>query len=97
MDFTNAPGFKIIYYLVLGIIWAAIMIFLVRSAIASLKRTGGKINSIFDELFFGLLAIVAFVAFAQLPPETVITWLMKPLMWLWDMLLNLLRFVNVPV
>ena len=97
MNFTNAPGFKVIYYIALGIIWAAIMIFLVRSAIASLKRTGGKVSSIFDELFFGILAIVAFVAFAQLSPETVIMWLMKPLMWIWDMVLQLLRFVNLPV
>lgn len=97
MDFTNAPGFSTIYYLVLMIIWIAVMIGLVRSAIASLKRTGGKISSIFDELILGMIITVAFVAFAMQQPGDVISWLMKPIKYVWDLLLKLLRFVNMPV
>ena len=97
MDFTNAPGFSTIYYLVLAIIWLAIMVGLVRSAIASLKRTGGKISSIFDELFLGIVVTVGFVMFAMQSPSSVITWMRKPLKFIWDLVLKLLRFVNIPV
>ena len=97
MNIVNAPGFKVLYYLVLALIFAAIMIGLVRSAMASLRRTGGKISSIFDELIVGLIVLVGFISFGTLSPDTVINWLMKPLMWLWDILLQLLRFVGFPV
>ena len=42
MDFTKLEGFKVIYYLVLLIIFVALMVFLLRSAKESLRRTGGK-------------------------------------------------------
>ena len=40
MDFTKLEGFKVIYYLVLLIIFVALMVFLLRSAKESLRRTG---------------------------------------------------------
>lgn len=97
MNFVNAPGFKTIYYVILVLLLVAILKGLVQSAIHSWKRTGGKLTSVLDEAVIGFFVIVAFIMFAQLSPDTVITWLMKPLAWLWDMLLQLLRFVGVPV
>ena len=97
MDFANAPGFKIFYYVVLLIVFIAIMKGLVMSAINSLKRSGGKVSSIFDEIIVGIIFMVGFFTFAMLPPATVFSWLTNVLMWFWDWLLQLLRFVNLPV
>lgn len=97
MDFTQAPGFKVVYYLVLCIIWIAVMIGLIRSAMSSLKRTGGKISSVFDEMIVGGIVTVAFILVAMQQPSTIIGWIMPILKWVWDMLLQLLRFVGLPV
>lgn len=97
MNFVNAPGFKTLYYIALGVVFMAIMIGLVRSAMASLKRTGGKFSSVFDEIIIGIIVIVGFIAFGKLSPDTVINWIMKPFMWIWDMLLQFLRFLGLPV
>lgn len=97
MNFLNAPGFKTVYYFALGLVFMAIMIGLVRSAMASLKRTGGKITSVFDEIIIGIIVAVGFIAFGKLPPDTVINWIMKPFMWLWGILLQFLRFIGLPV
>ena len=50
MDFTKLEGFKVIYYLVLLIVFVALMVFLLRSAKESLRRTGGKWQSVIDHL-----------------------------------------------
>lgn len=97
MDFTNAPGFRIFYYLVMVIIWIAVMVGLVKSAAASLKRTGGKISSIFDELIVGGIVTVAFIAVAMQNPSMIISWIMGIITWLWGLFLDLLRFVGLPV
>lgn len=97
MNFTNAPGFKTLYYLALMIVYVALMIGLVRSAIASLKRTGGKWTSVIDEVVIGIIVTAGFIIFAKQQPSTVMTWLSKPLKFVWDLVLKLLRFVKIPV
>lgn len=97
MNFTNAPGFKTLYYLALGILWLALMVQLVRSAVNSLKRTGGKWSSVYDEIILGVIISAWFILFAQQQPSTVMTWLGKPLKFVWDLVLKLLRFVKIPV
>lgn len=97
MDFTNAPGFRIFYYFIMAIIWIAVIIGLVRSAIASLKRTGGKISSIFDEIIVGGIVTVAFVIIAMQSPSMIISWIAGLLKWVWGILLDLFRFVGLPV
>lgn len=97
MDFTKLSGFKTFYYLVLLIIFIAIMWGLVKSAQASLKRTGGKISSIFDEVGVGLIVMIAFIIIAQLEPSSIIDFITKPLKWIWDLLLKALRFVGIKI
>ena len=57
MDFTKLEGFKVIYYLVLLIVFVALMVFLLRSAKESLRRTGGKWQSVIDEIFIGFIVL----------------------------------------
>lgn len=97
MDFTKLSGFKTFYYLVLLIIFIAIMWGLVKSAQASLKRTGGKISSIFDEIGVGLIVMIAFIIIAQMEPSSIINFITKPLKWIWDLLLKALRFVGIEI
>ncbi len=97
MNFLNAPGFEIFYFIVLGIIFIALMIWLVKSAMNSLKRTGGKWNSVVDEVVIGVIVLAAFIIIGQMDPASVINFLIKPLKWLWGILLDLLRFVGVQV
>ncbi|MGX8834714.1 hypothetical protein ACWG0P_10920 [Amedibacillus sp. YH-ame6] len=97
MDFTNLDGFKIFYYLILMIIFVAGMWWLIKSAMNSLKRTGGKISSIFDEIGMAAVLFVGFIIIAQLEPNQVITFLRTPVVWGFDLLLKALRFVGFPV
>ena len=97
MDFTKLDGFKTFYYLILLIIFIAIMWGLVKSAQASLKRTGGKITSILDEVVVGIIVMIAFIIVAKLEPSSVITFITKPLNSLWDLLLKALRFVGIKI
>lgn len=97
MDFTNAPGFQVFYYLVLAIIWLGLMLWLVKSAINSLKRTGGKVSSVLDEIVVGIIVTVGFVIFASLEPSVVFRFIQTPLMWICDIVLQLLRFVGVRI
>lgn len=97
MDFTKLEGFKVFYYLILLIVFVAIILGLLKSAQASFRRTGGKISSIFDEIIIGTIVLVAFIAIAILEPSTVFDFLMKPIKWLFDLLLKGLRFVGIKV
>lgn len=97
MDFTNLDGFKIFYYLILMIIFVAGMWWLIKNAMNSLKRTGGKISSIFDEIGMALVLFVAFIIVAQLEPSQVISFLKTPIVWFFDLILKALRFVGLPV
>lgn len=97
MDFTNAPGFRTFWYTVMVIIWIVIMVGLIKSAMNSLKRTGGKLKSVFDEVIVGIIISVAFVLIALQNPSTIISWIGNILKWVWNLLLSLLRFVGLPV
>lgn len=97
MDFTKLDGFKTFYYLILLIIFIAIMWGLVKSAQASLKRTGGKITSILDEIVVGIIVMIAFIIIAGLEPSSIINFIKTPLTWLWDLLLKALRFVGIKI
>lgn len=66
MDFTKLEGFKVIYYLVLLIVFVALMVFLLRSAKESLRRTGGKWQSVIDEIFIGFIVLIAFTITAPI-------------------------------
>ena len=87
MDFTKLDGFKVFYYLVLLLIFVALMVFLLKSAKESLRRTGGKWQSVIDEAFIGFLVLVAFTIIAQI----------EPLTWIWDLVLKALRFVGIKI
>ena len=96
MDFTKLEGFKVIYYLVLLIVFVALMVFLLKSAKESLRRTGGKWQSVIDEAFIGFIVLVAFTIIAQIEPSSIISFL-KPLKWIWDLVLKALRFVGIKI
>ena len=97
MDFTKLDGFKVFYYLVLLLIFVALMVFLLKSAKESLSRTGGKWQSVIDEAFIGFLVLVAFTIIAQIEPSSIISFLTKPLTWIWDLVLKALRFVGIKI
>lgn len=97
MDFTKLDGFKTFYYLILLIAFVGGMLWLINSAKNSLKRTGGKISSIYDEIGMGALFFVGFIIIAQLEPNQVISFLRAPLNWGFDLLLKAIRFVGIPV
>ena len=97
MDFTKLDGFKVFYYLVLLLIFVALMVFLLKSAKESLRRTGGKLQSVIDEAFIGFLVLVAFTIIAQIEPSSIISFLTKPLTWIWDLVLKALRFVGIKI
>ena len=97
MDFTKLDGFKVFYYLVLLLIFVAPMVFLLKSAKESLRRTGGKWQSVIDEAFIGFLVLVAFTIIAQIEPSSIISFLTKPLTWIWDLVLKALRFVGIKI
>lgn len=97
MDFTKLDGFKVFYYLILLIVFCALMWFLVKSAQESLKRTGGKWSSVVDEVIIGLIVLAGFTIVAQLEPSAVLNFITKPLTWGWGLLLKALRFVGIPV
>ena len=97
MDFTKLEGFKVIYYLVLLIVFVALMVFLLKSAKVSLRRTGGKWQSVIDEAFIGFIVLVAFTIIAQIEPSSIISFLTKPLTWIWDLVLKALRFVGIKI
>lgn len=97
MDFTKLDGFKVFYYLVLLLIFVALMVFLLKSAKESLRRTGGKWQSVIDEIFIGFIVLIAFTIIAQIEPSSIISFLTKPLTWIWDLVLKALRFVGVKI
>ena len=97
MDFTKLDGFKVFYYLVLLLIFVALMVFLLKSAKESLRRTGGKWQSVIDEAFIGFIVFVAFTFIAQIEPSSIISFLTKPLTWIWDLVLKALRFVGIKI
>ena len=97
MDFTNAPGFRVFWYTVMVIVWRGLMKALIKSAMNSLKRTGGKLSSVFDEVIVGIIVSVGFIIVAMQSPSTIISWLSNILKWVWNLLLSLLRFVGLPV
>jgi len=97
MDFTKLDGFKVFYYLVLLLIFVALMVFLLKSAKESLRRTGGKWQSVIDEAFIGFLVLVAFTIIAQIEPSSIISFMTKPLTWIWDLVLKALRFVGIKI
>ena len=97
MDFTKLDGFKVFYYLVLLLIFVALMVFLLKSAKESLRRTGGKWQSVIDEAFIGFLVLVAFTIIAQIEPSSIISFLTKPRTWIWDLVLKALRFVGIKI
>ena len=97
MDFTKLDGFKVFYYLVLLLIFVALMVFLLKSAKESLRRTGGKWQSVIDEAFIGFLVLVAFTIIAQIEPSSIISFLTKPLTWIWGLVLKALRFVGIKI
>ena len=69
MDFTKLEGFKVIYYLVLLIVFVALMVFLLRSAKESLRRTGGKWQSVIDEIVIGFIVLISFTVIDHLLPD----------------------------
>lgn len=73
------------------------MVFLLKSAKESLRRTGGKWQSVIDEAFIGFLVLVAFTIIAQIEPSSIISFLTKPLTWIWDLVLKALRFVGIKI
>ena len=94
MDFMNMPGFSVLYYLILVIVWISLMLWLVRSASGSLKRTGGKISSVIDEIVIGIIVSAGFLLVGSLP---VFNFLKTPLVWIFDLVLQILRFVGIQV
>lgn len=97
MDFTGLAGFNIFWYLILMVIFFALMFMLVRSAASSLKRTGGKWTSVVDEVVIGIIVVAGFIMIGLQSPGTVINWIQVPLKWFWELLLGALRFVGVPI
>ena len=89
--------FKTFYVLIITLAGLYIMLKLVQSAMESMKRTGGKLSSIFDELAFAVVLFAIYAILVQLSPSEVIEFVIKPVKWLWGMILQVLRNVGVPV
>ena len=89
--------FKTFYVLIITLGGLYTMLKLVQSAMESMKRTGGKLSSIFDELAFAVVIFAVYAILVQLSPSEVIEFVMKPVKWLWGMILQVLRNVGVPV
>lgn len=97
MTILDTELYKFFYIGSVTLIALGIMLFLVKSAFDSFHRTGGKVSSVFDEFFMGLVLIAVYVILVQLPPSTAVNFLVKPIKWLWGMLLEVLRTIGFPI
>lgn len=96
MDFLNTDFFDFIWKLLVTIGFVKLSFGLVSSAAESLKRTG-KWTSVIDEMAVGILIVFIYVIIMTNPAKTVFEFVEKPLRFLWDIVLNLLRQVGMPI
>ncbi|MDH6367873.1 MULTISPECIES: hypothetical protein [unclassified Breznakia] len=96
MDFLNTDFFNFIWKLLVTLGFIGLSTGLVRSAAESLKRTG-KWTSVLDEIAVGILIIFVYIIIMTNPASTVFEFVKKPLVFLWDIVLNLLRQVGMPI
>lgn len=97
MTMLDTELFKAFYVMLVTLLALGIMVFLVKSAIESMKRTGGKISSVFDEFFMGIALFAVYFILVQLPPSDAVEFLVKPIKWVWGMLLDVLRTIGFPL
>lgn len=97
MDFLKTDLAKLFWTLICVAIFIGLMVRLVKSAIDSLKRSKGSWKSVFDEIGIGVIVIVCFILVVQMDLSTIVEYLKTPVVAIWNMFINLLRQVGVPI
>ena len=81
MNLLNTEFGRFLWRVFIIIIFLGIMFLIIKSAMASWKRTG-KALSMLDEVIEGFVVLVIFCVIMANDASTVIGWLTTPLMWL---------------
>ncbi|MEG1066651.1 MAG: hypothetical protein RSD85_03760 [Erysipelotrichaceae bacterium] len=97
VNFLDAPGMDTIKTIIFALIFIAILWWIFQSAKASLKKSGGKISSIFDEILIGVVALVCFIIVSQMSASAIFSFMSKPVTWIVGLILDFLRFIGIPV
>lgn len=97
MEMLDTTLFKAFYTLFIAVVAVVAWKGLFESAASSLKRTGNKLSSVFDEIVGALIVLAILVIFIQMTPSSVIGFLIKPLLWFGNLLLEFARSVGIPV
>lgn len=92
MNFLTTSLGEFLWKTIMCILFIGLMFMIVKSAVASWKRTG-KIYSIFDEIIEGVVVLVIFGVIIANPATTVLGWLQAPLMWFLDLFKTFFREV----
>lgn len=97
MNFLQTDLAKTFWILICVGVFIALLWGLVKSAMASLQRSNGSWKSIIDEILVGILVIACFVIIVQMDLATLVGYLMKPVQAVFNMVINFLRQVGLPV
>lgn len=97
MEMLDTSLFKAFYQIIIALIAVIAWKGLFESASNSLKKSGGKWTSVLDEVIGALIVLAILVIFLQMTPSTVIGFVIKPLTWFGNLLLEFARSVGIPV
>lgn len=92
MNLLNTELGKFLWRAFIVLVFFGIMIFIMKSAMASWKRTG-KVLSMLDELIEGFVVLVIFCVIMVNDASTVIGWVTTPLMWIINLIKTFFREV----
>lgn len=96
MDFINTEAFNFFWKVIATIGFIGLCYGLIKSAGASLKRTG-KWTSVLDEIVVGVLLIFVYIIIMANPASTIFNFLKKPIIFLWNLIISFLRQLGFPV
>lgn len=96
MDFINTDAFNFFWKVIATIGMVGLCYGLIKSAAASLKRTG-KWTSVLDEIGVGIILIFGYIIIMMNPASVIFNFLKTPLVFLWDLIIGLLRQLGFPL
>ncbi|MDF9825182.1 putative integral membrane protein [Breznakia sp. PF5-3] len=96
MDFINTEAFNFFWKVIATIGMVGLCYGLIKSAAASLKRTG-KWTSVLDEIGVGILLIFVYIIIMQNPASTIFNFLVTPIVFLWNLALAFFRQLGFPL
>lgn len=92
MNLLNTEFGRFLWRVFIIVIFLGIMFLIIKSAMASWKRTG-KALSMLDEVIEGFVVLVIFCVTMTNDAPTVIGWVTTPLMWLINLIKTFFREV----